>query len=188
METNAILDQVEQRGVASRAQRLATETQAVETAREAIGPRNYEGAKARLPLIEKAISARFRPALQRVSALAAAHSRTPLPARVRNWYTELDQLCVTVPQQIRTGLSGYEGLVYPHLVNPAIPAAAIIGGTRTLLQGSDGMLAYMDTLLANILAFLTEGSWPPVHAGAPMMAHDTKSGLDVNEFVKAGTE
>lgn len=47
------------------------------------------------------------------------------------------------------------------LVNSAIPAAEIIAGTKTLLQGSDGMRISMDTRLANILAFLTEGSWPP---------------------------
>jgi hypothetical protein len=75
-----------------------------------------------------------------------------------------------VPQQIRTGLNGYDGLTYRALVNPAIPAAEIIAGTRALLQGSDGMLGHMNTLMQKIEEFFKEGTWPPTQPTAPTLA------------------
>lgn len=155
MTTN-VIDSPELRAEAVRAQRHTDELAAVEAAREPIRP-HYAKAKSRLPLIDDAIAKRHRPMLARLDAVAAT-AGLALPADAQQWKTELARLCDGMPQQVRNGLQAFEALTARALVDPRTPAGELIGGIKTLLQGSDGALREMEKLWLNLQEFLTR--WP----------------------------
>ena len=159
--TNVMLDSPEQRAEAVRAQRQKDQTAAVEAARAPIR-HHYEGAKARLPQLGQAIHTRWRPMLARVVSVATIAGR-PLPSQPQQWCTELAHLCDYMPQQVRNGLLGFEALTYRALVDPRTPAGELIGGIKTLLQGSDGALHMGNQRWQQLEEFLKD--WPPLSPG-----------------------
>jgi hypothetical protein len=157
METNVIVDEARQRAEAVHAQRQAEQAQAVEAARDTIGRSRYEAAKARLPQLDQAIRTRWRPMLARVVSVATIAGR-PLPSQPQQWCTELALLCDRMPQELQHGLQGFEALTYRALVDPRTPAGELIGGIKTLLQGSDGALHAGNQRWQQLEEFLE--TWP----------------------------
>ena len=72
--------------------------------------------------------------------MIAAKAKASLPAQVQRWLCEMDELCTSIPRQVRAGIDGWDTLAPPiwkdgKSLDVAV-RASMVHGTRTLLNVS----------------------------------------------------
>jgi len=103
-------------------------------------------------------------------ATIAAKAKASLPAQVQGWLCEMDELCTSIPRQVRAGIDGWDTLAPPiwkdeKSLDVAV-RAPMVHGTRTLLKSWDGCLTSLKDLTGRVETFIAESGWPSNQAGS----------------------
>lgn len=103
-------------------------------------------------------------------ATIAAKAKASLPAQVQRWLCEMDELCTSIPRQVRAGIDGWDTLAPPiwkdgKSLDVAV-RAPMVHGTRTLLKSWDGCLTSLKDLTGRVETFIAESGWPSNQAGS----------------------
>ena len=86
----------------------------------------------------------------------------------------MDELCTSIPRQVRAGIDGWDTLAPPiwkdgKSLDVAV-RAPMVHGTRTLLKSWDGCLTSLKDLTGRVETFIAESGWPSNQAGSPPLA------------------
>ena len=160
---SSILEQAEARIAPAAATAKARQTEIVEAMREEIGRKHYHAAKQQLPKLEQAMGEIYRSFVARVATMEA-RAKAPLPEVVKSRLREMMTICDTVPNTVRNGIAGWDGLTVP--LQPdgrtidANLRATWVHDIRAHLNNWDGARGLLDSNKGQVEMYIKEANWP----------------------------